>query len=215
MSNFRKYVAVPAEMETNETSTQTPGGILRQRKERTTNDRLGRILKIVLKLSKKQAFDEEYRVKRDDGTYVNNSNIISLLNHCMSHGKLLNGLPEFVKLLHESNIDPELIINENVKAKLYALIHKPVESDDKAIQTENENSNTGNIDMETQPKVIMQSGELKRKHDDDDLDNSEPVPVKPSKQPKLDSGPVWDITDDEPGIKPWEVSLPDDSDTDL
>ena len=56
-----------------------------------------------------------------NGEYINDSNVISLINHAMSHRKLLIAQNEFVQLLYEAQIEPELIYNENIKAKLVNL----------------------------------------------------------------------------------------------
>src|SRR6266581_5540349 len=158
MASFRKVIAIPAsDMETQTDDQQQPQQELlvsssppdappKRKYERTTFDKTARILKIALKLGSIRGYDDDYRVRREDNTYVSNSNIIALLNHLMSRGRLLNGLSELLPLLIEARVDPELIINENVKAKLYGLINlrKRQTATDAATDTSGGNNPSGN-----------------------------------------------------------------------
>jgi hypothetical protein len=113
MSSYRKFIAVPENMETNEENFDRV--VVTKRR---SLDRFSRMLKIGLKLSNINAFDDDFRIKREDNTVVSNSNLLILLNHLMTNGKVLNGLNELIYLMAKAKIDPELVINENVKAKL-------------------------------------------------------------------------------------------------
>lgn len=81
-------------------------------------DKLHRFLKIILKIAQYNGYDHELRIKLNDGNYMNKSNIVDLLTHAMSPGKILHGENEFVELLSNSGVDPELIMNDNIKVKL-------------------------------------------------------------------------------------------------
>ena len=81
-------------------------------------DKIHRFIKIILKLARSVGYDENLRIKLKNGNYLENSNIVDLLTHAMSAGKILYGENEFIELLHESQVDPDLIINDNFRSKL-------------------------------------------------------------------------------------------------
>ena len=87
-------------------------------------DKIHRFIKVILKLARNVAYDEDLRVKLKNGKYLEKSNIVDLLTHAMSVGKVLYGEEEFIQLLAESDVDPELIINQNVKLKLIQFKNK-------------------------------------------------------------------------------------------
>jgi hypothetical protein len=149
MADYRKFVAVPYEEQIPTDTTN-----VKQRKVRNTIDRLTRILKIILRLAPLKGYDDELRIKRKDDTYVSNSNIISLLNHCMSYGRQLTGLNELIELLHFARIDPELIINENIKAKLYSFINNNKTYNDKETETIKNSSKDIGTSYETENKNV-------------------------------------------------------------
>jgi hypothetical protein len=101
-------------------------------------DKLNKIIKIFLKLANIKGYDIIGRVRNSNGEYINDSNVISLINHAMSHGKLLIAQNEFVQLLYEAQIEPELIYNENIKAKLVNLYsNKNTDVNQESIPTKN------------------------------------------------------------------------------
>ena len=81
-------------------------------------DKIHRFIKVILKLAKLDSYDDLLRIKTKNGNYLDKSNIVDLLTHSMSAGKVLHGEEEFIALLARSGVDPELILNENVKSKL-------------------------------------------------------------------------------------------------
>ena len=87
-------------------------------------DKIHRFIKIILKLAKSESYDEGLRIKSRNGKFLEKSNIVDLLTHAMSAGKVLHGEEEFIGLLAECGVDPELILNENVKSKLEQYMNK-------------------------------------------------------------------------------------------
>ena len=82
-------------------------------------DKIHRFIKVIFKLAKHDSYDDEtLRIKSRNGGYIDQTNIVYLLTHAMSLGKVLHGEEEFIALLSSSGVDPELILNENVKSKL-------------------------------------------------------------------------------------------------
>lgn len=82
------------------------------------SDKIHRFIKVILKLAKYQSYDDSLRIKSRSGNYLEQSNIVDLLTHAMAPGKVLHGEEEFIALLASCGVDPELILNENLKAKL-------------------------------------------------------------------------------------------------
>ncbi|RWR98555.1 hypothetical protein B4U79_09641, partial [Dinothrombium tinctorium] len=131
MDSVRKMVVVPYEQQANyqqpqDTSVQQPlsqpssNQSIEKRKKLilTNNEKLLRMIKIVLRLASVNGYDDEGRIRSKKGIFIDKSNIITLLNHAMSIGHPLIGEQEFIELLREAKVDPSLIIHENVKTKL-------------------------------------------------------------------------------------------------
>lgn len=123
-------------------------------------DKIHRFIKVILKLAQKVGYDDQLRIKLRNGKFLENTNIVDLLTHAMSFGKVLYGENEFVQLLSDSEVDPELIINQNVKLKLIQLnksSKKPVSeindefqmSEKNSGEQDNKSSNKKSIDPET------------------------------------------------------------------
>ena len=91
-------------------------------------DKIHRFIKIILKLARNVGYDDDLRIKLKNGKYLDKSNIIDLLTHAMSVGKVLYGENEFIELLSDNRIDPDLIINGNVKLKLIQYNKKLIEN---------------------------------------------------------------------------------------
>ena len=81
-------------------------------------DKVHRFIKVISKLAQNDSYDENLRIKSRSGTYLEKTNLVDLLTHSMSIGKVLHGEDDFIALLAKSHVDPELILNENVKSKL-------------------------------------------------------------------------------------------------
>lgn len=117
--SVRKMTVVPV---TEEHNYSVPESKVLNRRRGSMIDKIQRLLKIVLKIADIKGYDYMWRIKTNDGKLVENSNIINLLLHAMSPGKLLIGEKEFIELLYKANVDPDLIINDNVKVKLTSLL---------------------------------------------------------------------------------------------
>ena len=88
-------------------------------------DKIHRFIKIILKLARSVGYDQDLRIKLKNGKYLEKSNIVDLLTHAMSVGKVLYGENEFIELLALSGVNPELVINENVRMKLIQYLNRP------------------------------------------------------------------------------------------
>jgi len=76
------------------------------------------IMRTVFNLALINGYDKHMRIRNSKGEFVPNSNLMDLLNHAMSVGKKLENINEFIDLLAEAEVDPEWIINENVRQML-------------------------------------------------------------------------------------------------
>jgi hypothetical protein len=83
---------------------------------------------IIAKLADIKGYDKTYRIQTSDGSYMPNSNLITLITHAMSSGRVLYGEQEFIELLHKAGVEPELILNDNVRSKLIAFYNQPTEN---------------------------------------------------------------------------------------
>lgn len=81
-------------------------------------DKIHRFIRIILKIAQSDGYDDSLRIKTRDGNFLEKTNIVDLLTHAMSIGKVLHGEEEFIALMAKANVDPDLILNENVKSKL-------------------------------------------------------------------------------------------------
>lgn len=86
--------------------------------KRYARERQHKFLKIILRLAAINGYDEEGRIKLADGTYMSQSDIVALLQHALSPGRNISGMNEFIALLREAKVSPDLLINETVKSML-------------------------------------------------------------------------------------------------
>ena len=82
---------------------------------RYARDRQTKILKVVLKLAKNGLYDHEGMFSLRNGEKFD---IVEHLMHCASPGRSIKGLDQFVDLLHKAGVDPDDIINHNVREML-------------------------------------------------------------------------------------------------
>ena len=87
-------------------------------------DRQRKLLLVVLQLAKKNLYSENLSLRMKDGTELSSIQFINLLNYAMSQGKALAGIQDFVEMLFEARITPEMLVNENVKLLLRDVYRK-------------------------------------------------------------------------------------------
>ena len=113
-------------------------------------DKIHRFIKVILKLARTTGYDENLRIKLKNGDYLEKSNIVDLLTNSMSMGKVLHGEKEFIELLASSDVDPDLIINDNVRLKLIQFKNNSKKS------YEPENRAVKNSTALTKPKIVAE-----------------------------------------------------------
>jgi hypothetical protein len=167
-------------------------------------DKTNRMLKIILKLASVNAYDETGRIKNTSGTSIENSDIVTLLNHALSKGTKLVAESEFVEMLHKGNVEPDLIINDNVRAKLEYLYH----ASPRRTQPRREPSPVLLRKEPIRPPVVRET-HAKRRRDQVEDDIADADDVEPAhKRPRNES-----IKRKRPeGPPAWEIPLPEDDD---
>lgn len=79
-------------------------------------------LDIALRLGRIKGYDDTRRILGSDGKYISGSDVSMLIEEAMTPKRVLIGIDDFVKLLAKANVDPDSILNDNIKKKL--TIHK-------------------------------------------------------------------------------------------
>ena len=116
-------------------------------------DKIHRFIKVILKLARTTGYDENLRIKLKNGQYLEKSNIVDLLTNSMSMGKVLHGEKEFIELLANSEVDPDLIINDNVRLKLIQFKN----NSKKHYEPETEISSVKNNTIINKPKTMNEN----------------------------------------------------------
>ena len=70
---------------------------------------------IIWKLAKHGGSNEDGKIKTSNGDTFD---LVPLLLHASSPGKNVKGIPEFVNLLYQSGVTPDLIINSYIREEL-------------------------------------------------------------------------------------------------
>jgi hypothetical protein len=121
-----KMVLVPAESQTGGAEEpivepepeQNPMDIDMKKRIERNPQKIQRLLKIILKIALNNSYTDNLEIRDIDGNPITDSNISDLLNSAISNQKVLIGEKDFIRLLFESNVDPKLIINENMRNQL-------------------------------------------------------------------------------------------------
>lgn len=94
---------------------------VKQKRIERDGEKIIRLIKIALKIAKINSYDDELRIIGHNGEYVEGSNLADLLKYVLTSQKIIIGENEFIKILHDANVDPQWITNENVRARLIGL----------------------------------------------------------------------------------------------
>ena len=168
MSNVRKYIVVPSEQVEDEDVVQQFGGSrgvsnsskteTKQKAKRSTNGLLRQLLQIAIKLAKIDAFEIDGRIRSIKGKLLDGTNVIDLLDHVSSPRKALHGLDEFIKLLFKAGVEPDMILNRDVKIELMKLYQKSTSSE--PYQTSTALSNAGDISTLSSQAIESKKNEI-------------------------------------------------------
>jgi hypothetical protein len=220
MSHIRKLVLVPADSMrhqkgygeppedsglANDEQASAPSGNDKTHKKRIERDidKIRKLILIILKLAKHNSYNENFEIYNKNGSVIRDTDIVSLLNNALTFQRNLIGLDRFVEILHEANVDPNWIVNDNIKAKLLALNNKysfrknnerPDANNGKDQVEEKEIGDEMSEDMRLSeprisnsppPNVTELNKALKRKRQIDE-DSESVIPIKKLKNPNWD-----------------------------
>lgn len=130
-------------------------------------DKFLRQMQIILKIAKINGYDIGGRIRDQEGSFIENSSLIHLLTYSMTPGRVLVGEKEFIDLLYEAKVEPDTILNDNIKAKLYKMYNNKSQTEVEPLIEEYKENKGGE--------------KRKRDDDDDEMPNLEPyynVPIK-------------------------------------
>ena len=162
-------------------------------------DRQRKLLSVVLKIASCDGYDETGRIRGPHGEVIESSDIISLLLHALSPGRTIHGLEAFVDLLARARVNPDDIINANVRALLmkraarvtYPQAERPHVHRQPAEVVEEELMSP-EIPPPPPLRLMVPTNDPritrgKRKHVEEEEDDEEEVPSK---------RPLWDTSDE-------------------
>jgi hypothetical protein len=135
-------------------------------------------VKILLKLGKLDPIDNNLRIKNENGVFIENSNIINLLHNATQDAKELVGQEAFIKLLYQAGVEPELILNQDIKSKLFKLYVT------QSKETQTNNSTDPQIFTNVSPEQsmnidpVVKSNKRQREIKEDENEKSEEPPTK-------------------------------------
>jgi len=158
-------------------------------KERST-EKLKNTLGLILKIARIDGYDDHGRL-HINGKTVENSDISTLIQHSLTPGRVLIGEREFIDLLHQAKINPTLIINDNMRAKLIDLRSGgPQHLEPKEDIKDMEHQQAPSRVMQTIPSIeefpaanVKPSLKRPREEEDEEL------------APKKRTRPIWEIPD--------------------
>ena len=76
------------------------------------------LLRVMSKIANVNGYDETGRIRDKSGNFINKTDIAVLLLNAMLPGKLIVGANHFVSLMREAQVNPDWILNENIRYKL-------------------------------------------------------------------------------------------------
>lgn len=74
-----------------------------------------KMVKLILKLALAGVYDSNGTMRSSSGERIS---VVPFIMHCFKPGKVLSGLDEFINLMSQAGIEPDQVINENVKQML-------------------------------------------------------------------------------------------------
>jgi hypothetical protein len=213
--SYQKFVLVPSESVSDPSDPNTntePNPPEKKRIERDAK-KLRKLLNIILKIGLNNSYTEDFEIKDKFGKPIRDSDISALLNHAIIPQKILVGENDFIRILYDSKVDPNWIVNENLRLKL--LNYRPTH------QSPPRSPPKSPPPKPTTPPPETQSADpttvLGKKGPNLSIKQLESHSITPTvKQPVKRK-----IVDPSEGNKrqrsldPWLVPLPDDDDDDL
>ena len=89
--------------------------------KRDPHEKIHRVINIILRVASVNGYDRYGRIKDREGNPVDNTSILHLLLHALTPGRVLVGEREFINLLYRAHVDPDMIVNDNVRSQLLGM----------------------------------------------------------------------------------------------
>lgn len=83
--------------------------------KRRSNERQKKIMLILLKLALHGGYDSNGKIKTTNGDHAD---LVPLLQMASSPGRNVKGVDDFVSLLHDAGVTPDLVINHVIREQL-------------------------------------------------------------------------------------------------
>ena len=194
--SFNKMVLVPVDSQVGGNELPAENLVIEKPKRIERNpEKIQRLLKIALKIASLDAYDEDFKIKDSNGNPIEDSDIVALLNNAISNQKLLVGENDFIRLLFEAKVDPNWIVNENMRSKL--LNYRPSNTRPKQPPKE-----PPKPPEQTIPEQIHTSAPPN-------------IPQTPNLPTKRKGEETIKVNKKQKPVQAWEVPLPEDGDDDL
>lgn len=81
-------------------------------------ERQRKLVLIIMKLASIRGYDAQGHIRRKDGSYMEDTEVIPLVLYAVTKDKLMLGMREFVELLIEAGVTEDDVLNENLRHKL-------------------------------------------------------------------------------------------------
>lgn len=137
-------------------------------------EKLSKLLRIILKIAIINGYDDDGRIRDENGDIIYQSDLVSLLQKAMSYEKVLIGRNEFIHLLYKAKVPPDLIVNDDMRTRLLYLY----KTSPKSMQSQETQTMTTESDPIEESYPMDYSESMKRKRDDLDEQFIELPPSK-------------------------------------
>lgn len=133
-------------------------------------DRQRKLLTIILKLAVVKGYNNLGNIKLPNGSYLPKSDVVPLILYVLSREKPIAGIGEFIELLREAGVTPDLVTNEAVRQKLQSRQSYQNHIQHFLPQAEEQDEQEEHTDV---PMTEVPSSR-KRSYDDDNDDDDSP-----------------------------------------
>ena len=103
------------------------------------------IIRMVLKLSQINGFNDNFNIRGNNGEFIPNTNIAKLLSLTQHRVRSQKGVSELINLLYEAKIDPNIIQNEGIKSKLNEMYNLPPSNGSNDMNDNNDSNDDNNL----------------------------------------------------------------------
>lgn len=122
------------------------------------------LMHIALKIAAIDGYDEDLRIKSSNGISLRDTDLVGLVQHCLTPMRNTKGLNEFIELLYRAGVEPDLISNSQVRKMLETRISKPKYKTDYGEPVLEQDLEPPHVrEPKIEPKVEQKTTPLKKK----------------------------------------------------